>query len=144
MAGAKELAGALPDTLTSTSTVTVQCKSAVLAEIEVLRQKMLEVARRKAERRERLTALKRENKQHQEKSKEATDAYWRKEKESEALAEAEADITGKLQSRKVRNTQLNDQIRMLETEIKRRQSMKQNQGGDEPDSVVYSKALDKI
>merc|ERR1719264_1000279 len=95
MAGAKELAGALPDTLTSTSTVTVQCKSAVLAEIEVLRQKMLEAARRKAERRERLIALKRENKRHQETSKEATDAYWRKEKESEALAEAEADITGK-------------------------------------------------
>merc|ERR1719278_1410665 len=32
--GAKDLAGALPDTLTSTSTITVQCRSAVVAEIE--------------------------------------------------------------------------------------------------------------
>ena len=144
MSGAKDLAGALPDTLTSTSTITVQCRSAVVAEIEVLRQKLVEAGRRKAERRDRLKALKRENLRQQEKSKETTEAYWRREREREGVAETEADLTGKLQSRKVRNTQLHDQIRMLETEMKKRQSMRRELGGDETDSVVYSAALEKI
>ena len=143
MAGVGELQGALPGTLRQTTFIEVQCQEAIQAETEMLQLKIEQTRNKKVIRIKELERKKKDNLDLDQSSQKATEAYWRREKEKESQDDEAAVLAGRLESTKLRQKQLTEQIQGMEEEINKKKQKVVNQDVDDP-SVEYSAAMDKV
>jgi len=145
MAGVEQMRGALPSTLTQTSTINMECRKAIKLEISQLEARLADARERKVARKNELERLMLENQELEQRSSKMTEAYWKKERELENDGGMEAELTGKLQSGKMRCSQLTEQVQNIEADIKKKKGKKFSKSKDEIDApVVFTKALEKI
>jgi hypothetical protein len=143
MAGVKEMRGALPDTLKQTSFIEVECKKSIQAESEVLQAKIREAREKKKDRMQVLEKAMKENHDLEKKSSSLTQTYWAREREHEGQDKTEAELVGKLQSGKLRCSQLTEQVTVSDAEIAKKRRKISREVVEEP-AVTYRANVEKI